>query len=45
MNDIKELAIKLDNMIKELLDSEPSESTIEKLKELNEQLDWIDIIY
>lgn len=45
IDDIKELAEKLDFAVAELLDNEPTDSQLEELKALNEQLNWIDIIY
>lgn len=46
IDDIKELAEKLDIAVAELLDNETTDdSQLEELKALNEQLNWIDIIY
>ena len=45
IDDIKDLAEKLDSAVRELLNNEPTDSQLEELKALNEQLNWIDIIY
>lgn len=45
IDDIKELAEKLDSAVAKLLDNELTDSQLEELKALNEQLNWIDIIY